>query len=133
MGLQALLAITASAASQSRIDGNPLADLDPPDRSPDARHSACNFMAQHHRLLDPHGAETAIMVIMQIGAANAATFDPDLDIMRPHGRQRDILHPQIMRRMDNDSFDHRRRGRQNRHRKTFRTMNRAGQEVCKFA
>jgi hypothetical protein len=63
-------------------------------------------MAQHHRLLDAHSAEAAIVVIMQIGPANAATFNPDLDIMGPHGRQRDVLHPQIMRRMDNYGFNH---------------------------
>ena len=50
---------------------------------------------QHRHMLDGALAEFGLAA------------DYDLDIMRPHSRQRDVLHPQIMRRMDNHGFDQR--------------------------
>ncbi|MNE34725.1 hypothetical protein D3C80_1284570 [compost metagenome] len=68
----ALQAELAMAAGLRRIDGDELADRKPADASAQSRDMAGCLMTADDRLAHPHRAETAILIIMQIGAADAA-------------------------------------------------------------
>lgn len=68
LALQAELAV---AAGLRGIDGDELADGKPTDTRTQSRDMAGCLMTADDRLAHPHRAETAILIIMQIGAANA--------------------------------------------------------------
>ena len=105
MRLQAQLAKPALPARQRRIDRHALAELDMGRGTAEPHHGAGDFMTQNHRLLDPHGAKSALVVIMQIRAANAAALDFHLDLMRRESGHRHRFNPQIMRRMHQNGLD----------------------------
>ena len=48
-------------------------------------------MAQGHGLFDANGAKTTMLVVMQVGAANAAIGHLHLDLLRVQGRQLALL------------------------------------------
>ena len=59
-------------------------------------------MAEDHRLAQPHGAEAAVVEVVQVGAADAAGLDRDLDLAGAGGLGRALLDAQILRGMDDD-------------------------------
>ncbi len=63
---------------------------------------ACDLVAERHRLLDPHRAEAAMVIIMQIGAADAAGCDLDADLTAGRCRIGIIVDPQILRSVNDD-------------------------------
>ncbi|MNU67790.1 hypothetical protein D3C71_571420 [compost metagenome] len=74
----ALLAEMAMAAGLRGIDGDELADGEPVDAFPQRPYMAGCLMPADDRFTHPDRAEAAILVIMEIGAADAA---------RRHGEQ----------------------------------------------
>ena len=73
----ALLAVDAEAAGPGWIDGDAVTGFQ-------SRHAASkrgdftrHLVAEHHRLPKPHGAETAVVIVMQVRAADAAALDGD--------------------------------------------------------
>ncbi len=63
---------------------------------------ACDLVPQRHGLLDAHRAEAAMVIIMQIGTADAAIGDLDAHLARPRHGVGKIIDPQILRRMNYD-------------------------------
>ena len=57
------------------------------DLAADLVDRAGDLVPERHRLLQPDGAEAAVMVVVQVGAADAAGFDPNPDIARPERRR----------------------------------------------
>ena len=86
--LLALQAVAAAAARAARIDGDALAGLDAVDLRADAADRAGDLVAEDHRLLQPHGAEPAVEIVVQVRAADAAGLDAHLDVVRAHRGQR---------------------------------------------
>ena len=68
----------------------------------DRRDDARDLMPQRHRLLDANDAEAAVMVIVQVGAADAAIGDLDADLARAGRRIRVAVDPQILRGVNDD-------------------------------
>ena len=58
-------------------------------------------MAQSHRLLDAHRAKTAMLVVMQVRAANAAKSHLHQQLLLSQTRRLNVLQPQIFGRMAN--------------------------------
>ena len=81
MILLAQLAETASAARTRRRDGNALSHAEVLDVGTQAIDHTRNLMAQSHRLLDANRAKTSVLVIVQIGAANATECDFDANLV----------------------------------------------------
>ena len=71
MVLQALLAVPAQTAGPARADGDALGGREW-RVGPGLGDDAGDLVAQHHRLLDVHGAEAAGLVAVQVGAAARA-------------------------------------------------------------
>src|SRR6185369_7352585 len=94
--LQAFLAIAAGAARPARVHGDALAYLDACDLRADARHRTGDLVAEDHRLLEPHRAEAAVVVIVQVGAADAARLDAHFDIARAQCRDCNLLDAEIL-------------------------------------
>src|SRR6185295_8100967 len=94
--LLALRAIAAGAAGSARVDGDTLAGLHARDLGADTRDRARDLMTEDHRLLQPHGAEAAVEIVVQVGAANAAGLDAHLDLVRAERRNRDMLDAKIL-------------------------------------
>ena len=63
---------------------------------------ARNFMPQRHRLSDPDRAESAVMVIMQVRAADAAGGDFYAHFVRTGRGIGNIVDPEVFRGMDDD-------------------------------
>jgi hypothetical protein len=75
-------AIAALVARATGIHGHPLTGRDARHFRADLLDRAGNLVPECHRLPDPHRAEAAVMVVMQVGAADPAGCNPDLDIAR---------------------------------------------------
>ena len=65
----------ALAARPRWINRNTLTWRDLVDAFAHRLDNASNLVSENHRLADAHGAEATILVVMQIGAANAACGD----------------------------------------------------------
>ena len=53
-------------------------------------------MTKHHRLLDAHGAETAMPIVVKVGAADSAGTDAHEHVLRPERRRFGVLlHSQV--------------------------------------
>ena len=64
-----------------------------------------DLVAKDHRLLQPHGAEAAMLGVMQIRPADAARGQPQQHLTRLRGGGRGaILDPHILGGMDDDGF-----------------------------
>lgn len=99
---EAFLAMQALAARLARIDRNAGAGLYRSDTVTDGRDHAGDLVPQRHRLLDADDAEAAVMVVVQVGAANTAISDLDADLARG-GRGIGIrIDPQILGGVDDD-------------------------------
>ena len=86
--LPPLQAIAAVIAGHARTDRDAVADLDSPRLRADRFDDAGDFVAENHRFLQPHGAEAAVVVIVEIRAADAAESDAHADILRAERRAR---------------------------------------------
>ena len=58
------------------VDGHPVAHLHRRDVIDHRRHAAGHLMAQHHWLLDAHGAKATVVGVVQIRPADAAKSHP---------------------------------------------------------
>lgn len=103
MVLQALLAIVALAAGPARADGDPIALGMPVHAGPDFFHAARHLVAQHHRFLDAHGAEAAVVVIVQVGAADAAKAHLHAQLIGLHLGGVDVLDAQVVGGVNDES------------------------------
>jgi hypothetical protein len=97
--LLALGAIAAGATGAARVHGDALADLHARDLGADTRHRAGDLVAEDHRLLEPHRAEAAVKIVVQIGAADTARLDAHLDLVGPERGGRDRLDAKVFRRV----------------------------------
>jgi predicted secreted protein len=79
--LLALGAVAAGVARPARVHRDPHAGLDGRDLGADARHHAGDLVTEDHRLLQPHRAEAAVVIVVQVGAADAAGLDTDLHLV----------------------------------------------------
>ena len=64
------------AAGAAGVDGHALPDADGGDAGAGFDDFAGDFVAEDHRLLDADGAEAAVLVVVQVRAADAAALDP---------------------------------------------------------
>ena len=79
--LQALLAELADAARTARADRHTFAGREAAHVGTDCLDHARHFVAEHHRLLDPHGTEAAVLVVVQVGTADAAAAHAHLQLI----------------------------------------------------
>ena len=59
-------------------------------------------MAKDHRLAQAHGAETAMVEIMKIGAADAPEANPHPNLVGANVGRGDLFDPQVLRGMGDD-------------------------------
>jgi hypothetical protein len=78
--LLALQAIVASVAGPARRNRDAVTDRKPRYRRTQRLDGPGNLMTEDHGLAHPHGAEAAMVEIMQIRSADAAGLDGDLDL-----------------------------------------------------
>src|SRR5262245_61032516 len=102
--LQALQTVLAGIARPARGNGHPVADRKWGNADAGSLDRAGDLVAQNHRLANPHRTEAAVVEIVEIGAANAARLDSDLDLARPHFLRLAILDPQVARGVNDDGF-----------------------------
>ncbi|SCY68443.1 hypothetical protein SAMN03159288_03654 [Rhizobium sp. NFACC06-2] len=91
-------------AGTARRYGNAVANGETGDTLSQSLDGAGDLMAEDHWLPHAHGAEAAMVVIMQVGAADAARFDGDLDLSRTGLLGLPFLNPQILRRVDDNRW-----------------------------
>ena len=99
---QALEAVRAGAAGPARRDRDPVADREALDAFPECDDPPGDLVAEDHRLAQPHGAEAAVVEVVQVGAADAAGLDRDLDLAGAGGLGLALLDAEILRGMDDD-------------------------------
>ena len=100
---QAHPAVAARVAWLARVDGDARAGLHPGHLAADLVDGAGDLVPERHGLLQAHGAEAAMVVVVQVGAADAAGLDPDADIARAQRRHLDLLDAEVLRSMDDDA------------------------------
>ncbi len=93
------LAGAALPAGLARIDRDPVAGLDARDVAPDLDHLARDLVAEDQRLAQRKIADPALVVVVQVRAADAARPEPDAHLLRPERRLRPLLEPQVLGRM----------------------------------
>ena len=94
------------AARLARVDRHAVAGTDAGDLVADLDDLAGDFMAEDHRLAQANRAEAAMQVVMEVGTADAAGADADLDVLRADLGNLGLFDPQIARGMD-DGGSHR--------------------------
>src|SRR5205807_8057900 len=57
------------------------------------------LIAKNHLLFELHSAEATVKIVMQVGAADAAGFDPHLDFAGPKRRRHHWLNAKVLRRV----------------------------------
>jgi len=77
--VQPFLAIAAGPAWPRRRHGDELADVQPLDAGSERLHIGRDLVAEDHRLAQPHRAEAAVIVIVQVAAADAANGEAKPD------------------------------------------------------
>src|SRR5690606_2918648 len=95
MLLQPLHAIAAAVTGSARIDRNAVADLQDGDARTDIPHRTCHFMTKDNRLTHADRAEAAILIIMQVGAANATRTHGDKHLAGAGRGDSALLDPDI--------------------------------------
>src|SRR5262249_40007437 len=98
----ALLAVHAPPARLARIDGNAHTRIHLRDAVTDRGDDARDLVAERHWLLNRHGAEAAMVIVVQVGAADAAIGYSDADLARAGRGVRIAVDPQVLRRMNDD-------------------------------
>jgi hypothetical protein len=99
MLLLALRTVAAGAAGAAWIDGDALARLQAGNFRANARNRSGDLVAQNHRLAQPHGAEAAIEIVVEVGAADAAGLDAHLDLAGTEWRGGHRLDAKILGRV----------------------------------
>src|SRR6266542_2932594 len=93
MSFDAVATVTARAA---RVDRYAIADADPRDTSADRGHDAGHFVSEDHRFLQANRAESAMLVVMQIGSADSARGESHLYLTGTRtARRRHVFDSQI--------------------------------------
>ena len=103
----ALEAVFAVAAGVAGVDGHFVADGDAGDLGPDRRDFAGDLVAWDQRLADADRAEAAVLIIMKVGAADAAVADADVDVARAEGRVVDLADAEVAGAVDDGGAHHR--------------------------
>ena len=98
----ALAAMDADAAGTARIDRDARARRKMRNAGADRGDDAGDFVPERHRLLDPHGAEAAVVIIMQVGTADAAGGDLDAHFAGGRRRIGKAVDPQVLRGVNDD-------------------------------
>ena len=96
MVLHAGLAKTAVAARAGRRYGDALAFCKTADFRAHGLHDTGDLVAQGHGLLDAHGAKAAVLVVVQVRAANAAKSHGHQQLMLAHGGLLPVFESQIL-------------------------------------
>src|SRR5580704_11713610 len=91
--LTAREAISARVARQARADRDAVTRLHPPHRRADLLDGCGHLMAKDHRLAQAHGAKTAMVEIMEIGAADAAEANPHPNLVGADVWRGDLFDP----------------------------------------
>ena len=104
MVAQSSLAEGADAARQTWIDGDALTRTKRLYVGAGLDHDASDLVTQHHRMAKPNGAETAVAVIVKIGAADAADCDLHPHAMGTQWQARHVFVAQIFRSVDDNGF-----------------------------
>ena len=99
----ALTAVAAGLARHARVDRDARAGGEIRHLGADLLDHAGDLVPERHRLLDPHGAEAAVVVVVQVRAADAARRDADADLVRSRRHDGDVLDPQVLGRVDDDA------------------------------
>ena len=76
----------------------------PETPSPSDRIGAGHLVAEDHRLAHADRAEAAVVVVVQIGAADAAGLDGDLDLSGPGSLRLALLDAQVLGGMNDNGF-----------------------------
>ena len=99
---QPLAAVAAGAAGPARRHGDPVADGEAGAAVADGDDVAGDLVAKDHRLPEPDGAEAAVVVAVQVGAADATGLDRDLDLAGTGGLGRALLDAEVTGGMADD-------------------------------
>jgi hypothetical protein len=100
----ACLAKAAVAARARGRDGDALAYLDAGDRCAETIHNARNFVAQSDGLFDAHSAKAAMLVVMQVGSANAAKGHIHAQLVLAQSGQFGVFNAQVFGRVTDNGF-----------------------------
>jgi hypothetical protein len=95
-------AIFAGVAGQAWAHGDPIARLYPRHGSADLLDGAGDLMAEDHRLAQAHGAKTAVVEVMEIGAADAPEGDSHRNLAGANLRRGHVFDPQVLRSIGDD-------------------------------
>ncbi|MCY1369273.1 hypothetical protein D9M69_563030 [compost metagenome] len=87
----------ARAARVGRVHGHFLAHAHPRDPGADGIHHARSLMTGHEGRADGEGARAAVLVVMQVGAADAARAQAQTDLACGRFDRRQVLHAQLQR------------------------------------
>ena len=98
------LAKAAVAAGARRGDGNALALGHAADTRTHPIDHTRYFVAQGDGLLDAHSAKAAVLVVVQVGAANAAIGHIHTQLVLAQGGQLGVFDAQVFGRMANNGF-----------------------------
>ena len=100
MALDAVAAVTARV---TRVDCDVIADLDPRHLGSDFHDGSRDLVTKDHRFLEPDRAESPVLVVMEIGPADSACRQGDLDLSSTRtGRSCERFDPQVKWSMYND-------------------------------
>ena len=102
--LLALQAIVTGIAGPARRDGDAVTDREPGHRRSQRLDGPGDFVTEDHGLAHPHGAEAAMVEIMQIRSADAAGLDGDLDLSFTCGLRFAFLDPKVAGGVNDDGF-----------------------------
>jgi hypothetical protein len=102
--LQPLLAKAAVVAGQTGVDCDPGSHRQLADGGADFFDLTGYLVAQHHGLLDADGAKATMLVVVQVGAADAAGTDAHAHLTRTHGGRRKAFDSQVVGGMYDQCF-----------------------------
>jgi hypothetical protein len=100
--LQSHLAEAADTARAAGADGKVIADGEAGDVGRNFFDDTCHLVAQHHGLLETDGAESAVLVVVQVRAADAAGAHAHADLSRPDRRRRNVFNAKVTGTMDDE-------------------------------
>ena len=102
--LLALEAILAAIAGPARRDRYPVSDGETGDALAQRTDGARHLVPEDHRLAHADRPEAAVVVVVQIGATDAASLDGDLDLSGPRSLRLALLDAQVLGGMNDNSF-----------------------------
>ena len=95
-------AIFAGVAGQARADRDPVARLHPRHGSANLLDGGGHLMAKDHRLAQAHNAKTAVVEVMEIGAADASEANPHQNFVGADLGRGHLFDPQVLRGIGDD-------------------------------